>query len=151
MESGHHYAHVVAYLKEMSNSLMHIVQPAFDHLDNNLPLDKEQTDTLKDFNDRVSEFFNFVINLLKNKNSDDLDQLSSRRDELINMANDIFRSRIKILKKTQKGGKVSATYMEMIVETKSLLSHVVQLVKADFNLLDSYTSANGILEEEVLD
>ena len=148
LESGHHYAHVVAYMKEMSNSLMHIVQPAFNHLDNNHPLDKEQTDTLKEFNDKLAEFFNFVINLLKNKNFESLEELSSRRDELINMANDIFRSRIKILKKTQKGGKVSATYMEMLVETKSLLLHVVQLVKADFHLLESYTSANGILEEE---
>ena len=33
--SGHHYVQVVAYLKEMSNSLMHIIQPAYNHLDNN--------------------------------------------------------------------------------------------------------------------
>jgi len=151
LESSHHYAHVVAYMKEMSNSLMHIVQPAFNHLDNNHPLDKEQADALKDFNEKVGEFFNFVINILKIKNLESLDELSSRRDELINLANDIFRSRIKILKKTQKGVKVSVIYMEMLVETKSLLLHVVQLVKADLNLLDSYTSANGILEEEVLD
>ena len=39
-----HYVQVVAYLKEMSNSLSHIVQPAFNHLDNNHPLDKEQVD-----------------------------------------------------------------------------------------------------------
>ncbi len=88
---------------------------------------------------------------LKTKDFEGLDELSSRRDELINLANDIFRSRIKILKKTHKGVKVSVTYMEMLVETKNLLLHVVQLVKADFNLLESYTSANGILEEEILD
>ncbi len=151
LESSHHYAHVIAYMKEMSNSLMHVVQPAFNHLDNNHPLDKEQTVVLKEFNEKVGEFFKFVINLLKDKNFEGLPELSIRRDELINLANDIFRSRIKILKKTHKGGKVSVTYMEMLVETKSLLLHVVQLVKADFNLLESYTSANEILEEEILD
>jgi phosphate/sulfate permease len=151
LESSHHYAHVIAYMKEMSNSLMHVVQPAFNHLDNNHPLDKEQTAVLKDFNEKVGEFFKFVISLLKTKNFEGLDELSSRRDELINLANDIFRSRIKILKKTHKGVKVSVTYMEMLVETKNLLLHVVQLVKADFNLLESYTSANGIHKEEILD
>jgi Na+/phosphate symporter len=148
LESGHHYAHVVAYMIEMSNSLMHIVQPAFNHLDNNHPVDREQSDHLKEFNEKVGAFFDFVIHALKNKDFESLEDLSSRRDKLIDLANDIFRGRIKILKKTQKGGKVSATYLEMLMETKSLMSHLVQLVKAYSNLLESYTSANGIFEEE---
>jgi phosphate/sulfate permease len=150
LESGHHYANVVAYMKEMNNSLMFIIQPAFMHLDNNHPLDKEQTETMKDFNNRVADFFDFIIKLLKKREAKDLEELISRRDALIDLANDIFRSRIKILKKTHKGAKVTVTYMEMLVETKNLLLNVVKLVKADFNLLDSYTSVNGIPKEEVL-
>jgi hypothetical protein len=41
--------------------------------------------------------------------------------------------------------------MEMLVETKNLLLNVVKLVKADFNLLESYTSVNGTPREEILD
>ena len=61
-----------------------------------------------------------------------------RRDELIEMANNILRNRIKILKKTQKGVKLSVTYMEMLSETKNLLLNVVQLVKAEAQLQDSF-------------
>jgi len=89
--------------------------------------------------------------MLKTKKIEDLDKLVSQRDTLIDLANDIFRSRIQILKKTHKGAKVTATYMEMLVETKNMLLNVVKLVKADFNLLESYTSINGIPKEEVLD
>ena len=32
LESGHYYVQVVAYMKEMSNSLVHIIQPAYEHL-----------------------------------------------------------------------------------------------------------------------
>ncbi len=150
--SGHHYVQVVAYMKEMSNSLMHIVQPAFYHLDNNHPLDREQTDQLKNFNDKTGEFLNYVINLLKNRNFDNMDELAHRRDEIIDLANDILLNRVKILKKTQKGVKVSVTYMEMLSETKSLLLHVVQLVKADANLLQSISSGEEqSIEAEVLD
>jgi len=151
LECGHHYAHVVAYMKEMSNSLTHIIQPAFDHLDNNHPPDKGQTDTMKEFNNRVHDFFSFVINLLKKRKFEEVDQLASRRDELIDLANDIFRSRIKILKKTHKGVKVTVTYMEMLVETKNLLLNVVQLVKSDFNLIKSFTSAEEMARQQVLD
>ncbi|MEN8227609.1 MAG: inorganic phosphate transporter [Bacteroidota bacterium] len=148
LERGHHYVQVVDYLKEMSNSLMHIVQPAFNHLDNNHPLDKEQVETLKDFNEKASEFFNLVINILKSRNFDHLNELVQRRDEMINMANDILRTRIKILKKTQKGVKVSVTYMEMLSETKNLFLNVVQLVKADANLVDSIVHDKKNNEEE---
>jgi len=149
--SGHHYVQVVTYMKEMCNSLTHIVQPAFSHLDNNHASDKEQTDKLREFNEQVSDFFNFVINLLKNRNYDKMDELVQRRDEMIELANDILLHRIKILKKIQKGVKVSVTYIEMLSETKNLLLNIVQLVKADKKLLDSIVPDTGAIEDVVFD
>ncbi len=137
VDSGHYYVQVVAYLKEMSNSLSHIVQPAFNHLDNNHSLDKEQADVLKTFNEKISEFFNYIINILRNRNFEKMDDLNHRRNELIDMANNILRNRIKILKKTQKGTKVSMTYIEMLTESKNLLLNLVQLVKADTEMAES--------------
>jgi len=151
LESGHHYVQVVAYLKETSNSLMHIVQPAFNHLDNNHPLDKEQSEALKEFNEKSSDFFNYVIGILKSKNFSNLDDLVHRRDNMIDMINDILRNRIKILKKTQKGVKLSVTYMEMFSETKNLFLNVVRLVKANAYLLDTFTNGKSEIAEEILD
>ncbi len=151
IECGHHYAHVVAYMKEMSNSLQHIIQPAFNHLDNNHPLDKSQLAALKDFNLRTREFFKFSIDLLKNRSFDKLGELIKKRDEMISLANEIFLSRVKILKKTHKGTKENVTYMEMLVETKSLLLHVVQLIKADIHLIESFTSPEEKAGELALD
>ncbi|MFH0759653.1 MAG: inorganic phosphate transporter [Bacteroidota bacterium] len=148
---GHHYVQVVDYMKEMSNSLLHIIQPAFNHLDNNHPLDKEQTGKLKEFNDKMSEFFNFVIHFMKNRDKDDFGELTSRRDEMINLSNDIMLNRIKILKKTQKGVKVSVTYMEILTETKTLLLNVVHLVKAHMNLFDSLKKVEKPVELDTLD
>jgi len=152
LESGHHYVQVVAFLKEMNNSLLHIVQPAYNHLDNNHALDKEQLAELKVFNEKSSEFFNYVINILKGRKFEQLEELSVRRDEMINMANAILKNRIKILKKTQKGVKVSVTLMEMLSETKNLFQNVVQLVKAEALLQDT-VSLTGMadIEKEVLD
>ena len=151
LESGHHYVQVVAYMKEMSNSLLHVVQPAYNHLDNNHPLDKEQTEVLKDFNQKSAEFFDFLINILKNREFGRMDELVKRRDEMINMANDILVNRIKILKRTQKGVKISVTYMEMLSETKNLFLNSVHLVKAESLLHDSM-GRNGInIERNILD
>jgi phosphate/sulfate permease len=137
IESGHHYVQVVDYMKEMVNSLMHIVQPAYNHLDNNHALDKDQLESLKNFNQKTNEFFGFMINVLDKRSYKNLDELGKRRDEMINMANNILLNRIKILKKTQKGVKLSVLYMEMLSETKNLLLNSVQLVKAEALLQES--------------
>ena len=151
LASGHHYVQVVDYMKEMSNSLMHVVQPAFNHLDNNHPLDKEQIDTLKNFNEKASEFFNFLINILKNRNYDNVEELVKRRDEMIAMANNILLSRIKFLKKSRKGVKLSVTYIEMLSETKNLFLNAVQLVKADALLQNSLGKSEGDIDLQILD
>lgn len=143
--SGHHYVQVVTYMKEMCNSLDHIVLPAFNHLENNHAFDTEQSDKLKKYNDQLSDFFNHAINIVKNKNCDDIDEIITRRDEMIDITNDILLSRVKILKKIQKGVKVSMTYIEMLSETKNLLLLVVQLIKADAKLLESFSSSKNLI------
>jgi Na+/phosphate symporter len=149
LESGHHYVQVVAYMKEMTNSLMHVVQPAYNHLDNNHPPDKEQIDTIKNFNEKSGEFFEFLIQILKSRKFDNFEEVVRRRDEMINMANEILVNRIKILKKTQKGVKISVTYMEMLSETKNLFLNSVHLVKAE-SLLHESMRRNGIDIERYL-
>jgi len=151
LSSGPYYVQVVDYMKEMCNSLIHIVQPAYDHLDNNHSLDKEQSNQLKDFNEKVYEFFNFLIDLIKNRQFQKLNEVAEKRNALFEMSNEILLNRIKILKKTQKGVKVSVTYIEMLSETKNLLLNATQLVKADINMLNSLSVHAEELEMEVLD
>ena len=137
LESGHFYVQVIDYLKESTNALNHIISPAFEHIDNNHSLDNEQGKELKRFNEQTNEFFNYSISLLKSKNADNLEEYMKQRDLLIEEINEIIRNRIKILKKTRKGTKVSMTYIEMLTETKNLLLHVAQLVKAETSMLRS--------------
>jgi Na+/phosphate symporter len=151
LSSGPYYVQVVDYMKEMCNSLIHIVQPAYDHLDNNHSVDKEQAGQLKEFNEKVNEFFQSVIDLLAKKNFDQIDELIRKRDGLIEKSNEILLNRIKILKKTQKGVKVSVTYIEMLSETKNLLLNAVQLVKANISMLESLQVQAKEVEVEFLD
>ena len=151
LESGHYYVQVVSHMKEISNSLLHVVQPAYDHLDNNHPLDKEQVDSLNKFADSSREFFTFMNNIMETKYFDGINELVKRRDEMISMANTILKNRIKILKKTQKGVKISVTYMEMLSESKNLFLNAVHLVKADSLLHKSMETETVIVDLDRLD
>jgi phosphate/sulfate permease len=145
LESGHHYVQVVTYMVEMSKSLTHIVQPAFDHLDNNHAFYKEQNASILEFNAQIEAYFAYLVDMLKNRKYHQLEEMSLNRDKLINLINEILYNRVKIIKKTQKGVKESVTYIEMLSETKNLILNVVQLVKADIKLQD-YLPAEAIPE-----
>jgi len=134
IESGHYYVQLVDYLKETSNSLYHIVLPAYTHVDNNHPLDQEQSDELKVFNEQLNDFFNYALNLLQKGAFEEEDELIKHRDHLIDLINSIIFNRIKILKKKRKGVKVSMTYIEMLSETKNLILNIVQLLKTSKRL-----------------
>jgi phosphate/sulfate permease len=149
--TGHHYVQVVENMKEMANSLNHIIQPAFNHLDNNHPQDKEQAEQIKEFNDSATEFFKYVVGVLENRESYNSEDLNTRRDEILAKVDEIQLARIKILKKTQKGVKMSVTYLDMLNETKNLVLNVVKLAKANIKLLDTSGSATADLEQEVFD
>ena len=152
--SGHHYVQVVDYMKVTTDALTHIVQPAFEHLDNNHPVDKEQMDAIKAFNDKTNEYFKYLIDILANKSYEKEEELNQRRDEVIELINDILVSRIKILKKTQKGVKLSVTYMDMLTETRNIVLHASQLVKADSLLLttiDAEPKTDISIERDLMD
>jgi phosphate/sulfate permease len=137
MDSGHYYVQVIDYLKEATNALNHIISPAFKHIDNNHSLDQIQSKELKNFNEQINEFFNYTISTMQKRKTEDIEEFNNRRDLLIEEINGIIKNRINILKKTQKGTKVSMTYIEMLTETKNLVLHIVHLVKVDAQMLTS--------------
>jgi len=148
---GHHYVQVLAYLKEMSNSINHVVYPAFNHVDNNHAFDRDQNEKMKEFAAELEKFFDYILDLLKNKKYDEVDDMVEYRNRLIQASNDILLQRIRILKRNKKGVKISVTYIEMLTETRNLLLSVSHVVKSELRLIDSVVSGVTVLEEEVQD
>ncbi len=137
LESGHHYVQVVTYMVEMCNSLTHVVQPAFNHLDNNHAFDKEQNRSIMEFVDQMKTYFEYMVELLKHRKYDQMEELVIQHDKMIQLVNEILYNRVKIIKKKQKGVKVSVTYIEMLTETKNLLLNALHLAKAEINFMIS--------------
>jgi len=138
VENGHHYVQVIDYLRETVASLQHIIQPVLNHVDNNHPApNQEMNNELLEFNEKTSEFFNYVIKIINDGNYEQLDEVIARRDALLERINELVKKRIKTLKKTQKGTKVSITYIEMLTETKNLVLQTVELVKANRKFVEA--------------
>jgi len=149
LESGHYYVQVVTYMKEMCNSLTHIVEPAFNHVDNKHSPDKDQLSRIKEFKNQLKDFFAFVSEMLDKKDYDQLDHLIARRNELIDIANNILLDRVKILRKNKKGVKISMTYIEMLTESRGLILNLTQLVKSEVRLYNSIYNKDEFVSMDV--
>lgn len=132
IETGHYYVQILDYLRETSNSLEFIINPLFKHVDNNhTPPKKEQLEEILKFNEQMSDFFNFAINILNMNNFDSFDELKERRSRLIEEINRIRKQLIKSIKKEGKGTKVTLLFLDVLNESKNMLIFVVNVIQAD--------------------
>lgn len=144
VESGHYYVQVLDYLREAANCMTYIINPLFYHVDNNHPpLSKEQADELLQFNDKMSEFFNFSLNILKNNKFEKYDELVGKRANLIDETLTLKKNQIKTLKKLRKGSKVSMLYLDILTESKNMLLFITNVIQAQREFLEYENSHSG--------
>jgi len=121
LESGHFYVQILDSVSDACNCLDTLFKPISEHLENNYPtLPKDQIDELNRFNEKMSEYFNYSINILKNNRFESMPDLNKLRDEIINQTVYLKKNQIQFLKKEGKGTKVSLVFLELMSESKNL-------------------------------
>jgi phosphate/sulfate permease len=131
IESGHHYVQILDYLRETTNCLHFIVNPLYNHVDNNHPpLEGKQVEELLKFNEKMSEYFNYALTILRNNSFEHMTDLKKMRDELTESTQEMRKDQIKLLKKSGKGTKVSLVFLDVMTESKNLLLFVTNVLEA---------------------
>lgn len=136
-DSGHHYVQVLDYLRETSNCLNFSIAPLFRHVDNkHRPLDQKRQDDLLEFNEKMSEFFNFALTIVRQNSFEHISELESKRDMLISEINSLRKKQIKSLKKEGAGTKVSLVFLDLMTESKNMLLFITHVVKANHDFVE---------------
>lgn len=131
LESGHFYSQGLDSVSDACNCLETLIKPISEHVENNHPtLPKDQIDELNRFNEKMSEYFNYSINILKNNRFESISDLIKIRDEVINQTVTLKKNQIQFLKKEGKGTKVSIVFLELMSETKNLALIISNVIEA---------------------
>lgn len=149
IDSGHHYVQVLDYLRETTNCLYYAINPLYRHVDNNHPpLLDSQIDELHDFNEKMSEFFNYALTIVKQHSYDHIEELEQKRDQLIEDINTLRKKQIKSIKKQGAGTKVSLVFLDLMTESKNMLLFVTNVIQANHDFVDHGNNLiNGDFEE----
>ncbi|MFW6257343.1 MAG: inorganic phosphate transporter, partial [Prolixibacteraceae bacterium] len=131
VDSGHFYVQLVDYLREMSHSVNYIVEPLFQHIDNqHKPFIKSQAKELLKLVNSVDELFNLSLHIVNESRIEQIDELIAKRDAILDELGKLEKAQIKRIKAKEVNTRNSMLYFNTISETKNLLLHFINALKA---------------------
>lgn len=138
VSQSHHYAQVLDYLRETAHSVTYLVKPAYEYFDNHhSPLIAVQMAELKEINTKLKEFNKFVLDAIDSANFNDMDIVFEKQNQLIDIIQKSTKAQMKRLKHDEVGAKNSVLFLSLLHETKNLLLHEVNLIKAQRDFVEN--------------
>lgn len=139
VDSGHFYVQVIDYQREMAHSLNFIIEPMWEHLENqHKPFNEEQSDEVRNLVNELDEFYNHALHIVKENKFDGLEELIAKRIRIVSLMLEIEKVQIRRIKNHEVNTRNSILFFNTLAETKNLLLHSINLVKAhrDFILVN---------------
>lgn len=139
VDSGHFYVQVIDYQREMAHSLNFITEPLWEHLENqHKSFNEGQAEEIKNLVTELDEFYNFALHIVKENKFDGLEELIAKRVRITTVLIEIEKTQIKRIKNNEVNTRNSLLFFNTLAETKNLLLHSINLVKAhrDFILIN---------------
>jgi len=131
VDSGHFYVQMVDYLREMAHSMNFIVEPLYEHLNNqHKPFIKSQAKEFNQLRNSIDELFNFSIQITTEEQFEKIDELISGRDVILEDLGKMEKAQIKRIKAKEVNTRNSMLFFNTITETKNLLLHFINAIKA---------------------
>jgi hypothetical protein len=131
VDSGHFYVQVVDYQRELAHSLNFLVEPLFEHVNNNhKPFIQAQIDEFVNLKSEINKFFNFATALVKGNKFNQITDLIKQRDEILVKLEKMEIAQIKRIKAREINTRNSVLFFNTISETKNMLLHAINLLKS---------------------
>jgi phosphate/sulfate permease len=139
IDSGHFYVQVIDYQREMAHSLNFIIQPMWEHLENqHKPFNEEQTEEIRNLVNELDEFYNHALHIVKENKFEGLEELIAKRIRIVSLMLEVEKIQIRRIKNHEVNTRNSILFFNTLAETKNLLLHSINLVKShrDFILVN---------------
>ncbi|WP_423129766.1 inorganic phosphate transporter [Gaoshiqia sp. Z1-71] len=125
------YVQLVEYLREVTHSLTYLVEPLYEHMENNhKPFIHNQVKELSVFMTEISDFVNMTLHVVKEEKFEEIENIIRQRDAIFNRLAIMEKAQIKRIKNKEVNTRNSVLYFNIISETKNLLMNYVNLIKA---------------------
>lgn len=136
--TSYNYVQIVENLNELAYTFYFISKHAFDHVDNNhKELNADQIADLSELIKRKDEMVGYLLNGLGNPDEAYMDTMNVENKKLLHYMDECILRQIKRVKNGTSGKKNSMLFMNLISETKNLISFEMNLLRAHQQFMKS--------------
>jgi phosphate/sulfate permease len=130
-DSGQFFIQALDYLTELGNTLSSMVNPVYSHIKNQHKglIDYQREDLITLLED-ITSFFNFMVHLEKDKKFLMLPELIQRQESLFQVIESMRLKHIRKIRTGEGKTRINIIYMELLGETRNLITYSVNLVKS---------------------
>ncbi len=144
-ESGQYYVQAVDYLREVNHCISYIVNPAFEHIENNhKSLITAQIEEISRIQGEITIFIEEIVIILNKCSFEDFDLIVNRQQNIMRLLDEARKKQIKRIKNNETGTRNSVLYLNILAEMKNLSLFCVNLLKTERDFL----AASKIKEPE---
>ncbi len=129
--AGPYYVQVIDYLRELAHSIKYLIDPVFNHVDNNHPaLTTLQQKELRGLTLEIKDYLNFQMHIIRSGNYDEIEIANRMRVTLLENIETISVKQLERIKKGDSSTKTSLLYLNSLSETKNIVLQSINLLKA---------------------
>lgn len=131
VDTGHYYVQMMDYKREMAHAGHYIIDPMVKYSDNNhKPFTAEQNGELTKLAMLMDNFFNFALHTIKENKFENIETLITDREKIFEVLAKLEKNQIKRIKNKEVNTRNSLLYFKINAESKNLLLHTVNMLKA---------------------
>ena len=131
VDTGHYYVQMMDYKREMAHANHFIIEPIITYSNNNhKPFIAEQNSELTKLVAQMDNFFKNALNAVKEEKFESIETLIEEREIIFEILVKLEKNQIKRIKNKEVNTRNSLLYFKIIAESKNLLLHTVNMLKA---------------------
>ncbi|RLD61794.1 MAG: phosphate permease, partial [Bacteroidetes bacterium] len=143
VESGHFYVQVAGYLREISHSAFHIIQPVFKHLDNShrafLP---EQIEEIMAVQEKISDLISKASTGFRDQDFSTIDAIIEEQHKTLDLIKSTRKLQVKRIKNEDLGTRNSMLFFNILEEYKNIILYMINMLKSQRDFIN-FVDGNG--------
>ncbi len=130
VEASRFYILVLGYLQDITQSISYISNASYKHVNNNHKnLKKGQIKDLKNIESELKKLLTQIQLNFEERSFEDLGKILAEKQELFNHVSDSIEKQIGRIRTTETSAKNSTLYFGNLLETKDLISAIMNLLE----------------------
>lgn len=138
VNASNFYLDILGYLQDMTQSLEYISKVSHKHVNNNhKKLKFSQIKELKDLDEKLETLFLTTQSAFETRSFEKIGELLSQKTLMFNLVKEKIQKQVERTRNEESSPKNTTLYFNLLLETKDLLTAIMNLLEEYFNSHDS--------------